>query len=87
MFPRMITVECFCPEMGAPGDKYEAEARASYWADRNERGGLDLCIRSLDLFINGSPVFDDVPDCYASELERMAMREAVQIAIEEGRET
>ena len=84
MFPRMITVECVCPEMGAPGDKWESEARASYWADRNERGGLDLCLRSLDLFINGSPVFDDVPGCYAVALERAAMREAVEIALMEG---
>jgi hypothetical protein len=84
MFPTIINVSCLCPTCGAPDDKWESEARASYWADRNERGGLDLCLRSLDLFVNGSPVFDDVPGCYAVALERAAMREAVEIALIEG---
>ena len=32
MFPRMITVECLCPEMGNPGDKYKARAQMLYRA-------------------------------------------------------
>ena len=81
MFPRMITVECLCPEMGNPGDKYAAKAQMLYRACVRD-GKIDMEIVDYQLWLNDDPVLDEIPGCYQSRLERMAIervREIVQV--------
>ena len=81
MFPRIITVECYCPEMGDPGDKYEARAQMLYRACIRD-GKINMELIDYQVWVNGDPVLDEISGKYQERLERLAIervREIVQV--------
>lgn len=68
--PRCITVECFCPTVGSPNDRYEATATATFIVTHYS---LDLL--GCSLFVNGVASLEDIPGAYMDRLERKARKE------------